>query len=75
METESVEKNNKSLALKTNAIGDDNSEESSGDDSDMENLNLLTKRLYKLIKMKGKVKNQQSKRYNKKPEIGHAKFT
>ena len=48
---------------------------SPGDCSDMENLNLLTKRFKKSIKMQGKVKNQQSKRYNKKPEFGSSKFT
>jgi len=64
-ETEYVEKKSKSLALKTKVADIESSEESSNECSDTENLNLLTKRFQKFIKMKGKMKNQRSKRYNK----------
>jgi len=63
---ETVEKKSKSLALKTKAADIESSEESSNEYNDTENLNLLTKRFQKFIKMKDKMKNQQSKRYNKK---------
>jgi len=46
-EMETVERKNKSLTLKSNVAHVDNSEESFGDCSDTENLNLLTKRFHK----------------------------
>jgi len=60
-----VEKKSKSLALKTKAADIESSEESSDECNDTENLNLLTKKFQKFIRMKGKMKNQKNKRYNK----------
>jgi len=74
-EMETVEKKSKSLTLKTKAADVGSSKESFDECSDTENLNLLTKRFHKFIKMKGKVKNQQSKRYNNKFDNGSTKFT
>jgi len=74
-EMEIVEKKSRSLALKAKAANVESSEESSNECSDTENLNLLTRRFQKFIKMKGKMKNQQSKRYNKKSDNGSTKFT
>jgi len=73
-EMKTVEKKNRSLALKTKATDVESNEERSNECRDTENLNLLTRRFQKFIKMKGKVKNQQSKRYNKKSNNGSAKF-
>ena len=56
-EMESVEKKSRSLALKTKAADIESSEESSDQCSDTENLNLLTKKFHKYIRMKGKMKN------------------
>ena len=74
-EMESVEKKSKSFALKTKVVDIESSEKSSNECNDTENLNLLTKRFEKFIKMKGKMKNQRSKRYNNKPDPNLAKFT
>jgi len=65
-EMKSVEKKSRSLALKTKAADIDSNEESFDECSDTENFNLLTKKFHKFIRMKGKMKNQKSKRYNKK---------
>ena len=56
-EIETVEKKSRSLALKTKAADIESSEESSDECSDTENLNLLTRRFKKFIKMKAKMKN------------------
>jgi len=72
---ESVEKKSRSLVPKTKAADIESSEESSDECSDTENLNLLTKRFQKFINMKGKMKNQRNKRYNKKFDPNLAKFT
>jgi len=72
---ETVEKKTRSLALKSKAVEVESSEESSEEASDTENINLLTKRFQKFIKMKGKTKNLQSKRYNKKSDSNSNKFT
>jgi len=74
-EMENVEKKSRSLALKTKVAKVESSEESSDECSDTENLNLLTRRFQKFIKMKGKMKNQQNKRYNKKSDSNSTKFT
>jgi len=74
-EIETAEKKSRSLAFKTKTVDVESSEESSDDCSDIENLNLLTRRFQKFIKMKGKMKNQQSKRYNKKSDTSSTKFT
>jgi len=69
--TKTVEKKSRSLALKTKTAKVESNEESSNECSDTENLNLLTMRFQKFIKMK----NQQSKRYNKKLDSNPTKFT
>jgi len=74
-EMDAVEKKSRSLALKTKDANVESSGESSDECSDTENLNLLARRFHKFIKMKGKMKNQQSKRYNKKFDNGCTKFT
>jgi len=74
-EMETVEKKSRSLVLKTKAADIKSNEESLDERSDIENLNLLTKRFQKFIKMKGKMKNRQNKRYNKKPDFNSTKFT
>ena len=73
-EMKTVEKKSRSLALKTKPADVESSEGISDECSDTENLNLLTRRFQKFIKMKGKMKNQQSKRYNKKSNNGSTKF-
>jgi len=65
----------KNLALKTKAVDVESREKSSYECNDTENLNLLTRRLQKFIKMKGKVKNKQGKSYNKKSDNSSTKFT
>jgi len=74
-EMNTVEKKSRSLALKTKTTEVESNEESSDECSDTKNLNLLTRRFHKFIKMKGKMKNQQSKRYNKKLDSNPTKFT
>jgi len=74
-EMETVEKKTRSLTLKSKAAEVESIEESSEEASDTKNLNLLTKRFQKFIKMKGKTKNLQSKRYNKKSDSNSNKFT
>jgi len=64
-EMETVEKKTRSLALKIKIADVKSNEKSSYECSDTKNLNLLTRRFQKFIKMKGKMKNQQSKRYKK----------
>ena len=53
-EMETVEKKTRSLELKAKVA---DAEESSNEWIDIENLNLLTRRFKKFIKMKGKMKN------------------
>jgi len=74
-EIKTVEKKPISLTLKIRVADIESSEESSKECSDTENLNLLTKRFQKFIKMKGKMKNQQNKRYNKKYDSSSTRFT
>jgi len=74
-EMETVEKKSRSLALKTKAADIESSKKSSDECSDTENLNLLTRRFQKFINLKGKMKNQQSKRHNKKLDSNSTKYT
>jgi len=53
-EMETVEEKNRSLALKTKVEDEESGEESFGECSDTESLNLLTRRFQKFINMKGK---------------------
>jgi len=54
---ETVEKKTKSLALKTRTAVPESIDESSGDCSETKNLNLLTRKFHKFIKMKSRLKN------------------
>jgi len=56
-EMETVEKKTKSLTLKTRTAVQESTDESSGDCSKFENLNLLTRKFQKFIKMKSRLKN------------------
>jgi len=71
---ETVEKKTKSLALKTRTVVQESTDESLGDCSEFENLNLLTRKFHKFIKMKSKLKNQQGKRGKNKSDSGSTKF-
>jgi len=73
-EMETMEKKTKSLALKTRTVVQESTDESSGDCSESENLNLLTRKFQKFIKMKNRLKNQQGKRGKNKSDSGSNKF-
>jgi len=73
-EMEIVEKKTKSLALKIGIVVEESSDESSGECSESESLNLLTRKFQKFIKMKGRLKNQQGKRGKSKSDSGSTKF-
>jgi len=73
-EMETVEKKTKSPTLKTKTIVQESTDESSGDCSESENLNLLTRKFQKFIKMKNILKNQQGKRGKSKSDSGSTKF-
>jgi len=74
-EMESAEKKSRSLALKSKVAKIETSEDSSEEDSDSEDISLLTKQFQKYIKLKRKEKNQQSKRYTRKPDLNPNKLT
>ena len=74
-EMEYAEKKTKNLALKSKAAEVETSEDSSEEDSDTENLNPLTKKFQKFIKLKSRTKNQQTKRYNRKSYSNSNKLT
>ena len=59
---ETVEKKTKSLTLKTRTVVQESTDEGSEDCSESEDINLLTRKFQKFIKMKNKLKNQQGKR-------------
>ena len=67
---ETVEKKTKSLTLKTGTVVQESTDESLGDCSESKNLNLLTRKFQKFIKMKGRLKNQQGKRGKNKSDYG-----
>jgi len=72
---ESAEKKSRSLALKSKAAEIETSEDSSEEDSDSEDISLLTKQFQKFMKLKRKGKNQQYKRYTRKPNLNSNKLT
>jgi len=72
---ESAEKKSRSLALKSKGAEIETSEDGSEEDSDTENISLLTKKFQKFIKLKSRAKNQQSKRYTRKPDSNSNKLT
>ena len=55
---ESAEKKTRSLALKSKVAEIETNEDSSKEDSDTENLSLLTKKFQKFIKLKSRAKHQ-----------------
>jgi len=74
-EMESAEKKTRSLALKSKAAEIETSEDSSEEDSNYEDISLLTKQFQKFIKLNRRAKNQQSKRYTRKPYSNSNKLT
>jgi len=73
---EYAEKKTRSLALKSKAAEFETSEDNLEEDSDTENLSMLTKKFQKFIKLKkSRTKNQQSKRYNRKSDSNSNKLT
>jgi len=73
-EMETVEKKTRSLALKTRTVVQESTYESSGDCSEFEDINLLTRKFHKFIKMKNRLKNQQGKRGKNKTDSGSTKL-
>jgi len=71
---ETVEKKTKSLALKTRIVVQESTYDSSGDCSESEDINLLTRKFQKFIKMKNRLKNQQGKRGKNKTDYGSTKL-
>ena len=65
---ETAEKKTRSLTLKSKLVEVETSEDNSEEDSDTENLNLLTRKFQKFIKLKSRTKNQQNQRYNGKSD-------
>jgi len=65
-EIETSEKKIRSLALKSKVVEVETNEESLEEESDIESLNLLTRKFQKFIKLKSRIKNQQNKRYSRK---------
>jgi len=74
-EMESAEKKSRSLALKSKVAEIETNEDSSEEDSDSKDISPLTKQFQKYIKLKRKGKNQQSKRYTRKPDLNSNKLT
>ena len=70
---ETVEKKTKSLALKTRTVVQESTDEGSEDCSESEDINLLTRKFQKFIKMKNRLKNQQGKRGKNKSDYGSTK--
>jgi len=60
-EMETVKKKSRSLAFKTKVVDVESSEESYDECSDTKNLNLLTRRFQKFIKMKSKMKTNKAR--------------
>jgi len=67
-EQENGERKARSIALKTEAVTED-SEADSICDSEVETLNMLTRKFSKFLRKRGKEKNQQTKRYTKKTDL------
>jgi len=74
-EMEIAENKTRSLALKSKAAKIETSEDNSKKESDTENLNLLSKKFQKFIRMKDRTKNQQNNRYNRKSHSNSYKLT
>jgi len=73
-EQENGERKARSIALKTAAVVE-NSEEDSSCDSEVETLNMLTRKFSKFLRKRGKEKNQQTKRYTKKTDLNSTNLT
>jgi len=74
-EMKTAEKKTWSLALKSKVAEVETNEDNSEEESDTENLNLLSKKFQKVIRMKGRTKNQNNKRYNRKSDSNSNKLT
>ena len=73
-EQENGEKKVRSIALKTAAPVEETEPDSSYD-SGAETLNMLTRKFSKFLRRKGKLKNQQVKRYTKKTDLISSNLT
>jgi len=73
-EQENGEKKARSIALKTAALAKETEFDSSCD-SEVETLNMVTRKFSKLLRRKGKLKNQQAKRYTKKTDLISSNLT
>jgi len=73
-EQENRERKARSIALKTATLAEDSEAESSCD-SEVETLNMLTRKFSKFLRKKGKEKNHQTKRYSKKTDINATNLT
>jgi len=62
------------ITLKIATLGEE-SETDSNEDSEVEPLDLLSRKFNKFLRKKGKVKNQQYKRYSKETDSNAANFT
>ena len=71
---ENGERKARSIALKIAALVED-SEVDSSCDSEVETLNLLTRKFTKFLRKRGKEKNQQTKRYIKKTYLNSTNLT
>jgi len=69
-EQENGKRKVRGLTLKSAGQNEDNNEDGSSECSDVEVLNMLTRRFNKFLKKKGKEKHQQVKRYNRKTNSG-----
>ena len=73
-EQENGERKARSIALKTATVAED-SEADSSCDSEVETLNMLTRKFSKFLRKRGKDKNQQTKRYTKKTDLNSTNLT
>ena len=62
------------MTLKTRTVVQGSTNKSSGDYNESKDLNLLTRKFQKFIKMKNKLKNQQSKKGKNKIDSDSTKF-
>jgi len=72
-EMETLEKKTKSIALKTRTVVQESTDEGLEDCSEFEDINLLTRKFQKFIKMKNRLKNQQGKKGKNKTDSGSTK--
>ena len=73
-EQENRERKARSTALKTAIVVED-SEADSSCESEVETLNMLTRKFSKFLRKRGKEKNKQTKRYTKKTDLNSTNLT